>query len=213
MTASNTATKAHEAHAAPSRSGVGPSRNSGRSRDARTRCGTHACRCGGCGARCHARYNRRSRARTRASPALAPHCAKPSSRSSKNAASTASRWATCARAPAGIAARSTTTSATKNACSPPSKTKSSKASAGCSRNSKTSSCANSPHAALRTARFPCSWNSTTTCAKRAPSCTRCSGPGGDARFGMRLREAACGRFVRSLLHERYQNDPSAFTRY
>lgn len=39
------------------------------------------------------------------------------------------------------------------------------------------------------------------------------GPGGDARFGMRLREAACGRFVRSLLHERYQNDPSAFTRY
>lgn len=39
------------------------------------------------------------------------------------------------------------------------------------------------------------------------------GPGGDARFGMRLREAVCGRFVRSLLHERYQNDPSAFTRY
>ena len=33
------------------------------------------------------------------------------------------------------------------------------------------------------------------------------------RFGMRLREAVCGRFVRSLLHERYQNDPSAFTRY
>lgn len=39
------------------------------------------------------------------------------------------------------------------------------------------------------------------------------GPGGDARFGMRLREAVCDRFVRSLLHERYQNDPSAFTRY
>lgn len=39
------------------------------------------------------------------------------------------------------------------------------------------------------------------------------GRGGDARFGMRLREAVCGRFVRSLLHERYQNDPSAFTRY
>lgn len=39
------------------------------------------------------------------------------------------------------------------------------------------------------------------------------GPGGDARFGMRLREAVCGRFVRSLLHERYRNDPSAFTRY
>lgn len=39
------------------------------------------------------------------------------------------------------------------------------------------------------------------------------GPGGDARFGMRLREAVCGRFVKSLLHERYQNDPSAFTRY
>ena len=39
------------------------------------------------------------------------------------------------------------------------------------------------------------------------------GPGGDARFGMRLREAVCGRFVRPLLHERYQNDPSAFTRY
>lgn len=39
------------------------------------------------------------------------------------------------------------------------------------------------------------------------------GPGGDARFGMRLREAVCGRFVRSILHERYQNDPSAFTRY
>lgn len=31
------------------------------------------------------------------------------------------------------------------------------------------------------------------------------GPGGDARFGMRLRETVCGRFVRSLLHERYQN--------
>lgn len=39
------------------------------------------------------------------------------------------------------------------------------------------------------------------------------GSGGDARFGMRLREAVCGQFVRSLLHERYRTDDSAFTRY
>ncbi len=39
------------------------------------------------------------------------------------------------------------------------------------------------------------------------------GPGGDARFGMRLREAVCGQFVRSLLHERYRNDDAPFTRY
>ncbi len=39
------------------------------------------------------------------------------------------------------------------------------------------------------------------------------GPGGDARFGLKLREAVCGEFVRSLLHERYRNDPAPFVRY
>lgn len=39
------------------------------------------------------------------------------------------------------------------------------------------------------------------------------GPGGDPAFGFRLRDAVCGQFVRSLLHERYRNDDSPFVRY
>ncbi len=39
------------------------------------------------------------------------------------------------------------------------------------------------------------------------------GPGGDARFGLKLRETVCGEFVRSLLHDRYRSDPSPFVRY
>lgn len=39
------------------------------------------------------------------------------------------------------------------------------------------------------------------------------GPGGDVRFGPRLREVACEGFVRSLLHERYQHDETPFLGY
>ena len=39
------------------------------------------------------------------------------------------------------------------------------------------------------------------------------GPGGDARFGIKLREALGGKFVRSLLHARYRDDNSPFVRY
>lgn len=39
------------------------------------------------------------------------------------------------------------------------------------------------------------------------------GPGGDVRFGPRFREAVCEGFVRSLLHERYREDASAFVGY
>lgn len=39
------------------------------------------------------------------------------------------------------------------------------------------------------------------------------GPGGDVRFGPRLREAVCEGFIRALLHERYQGDSSAFVGY
>lgn len=39
------------------------------------------------------------------------------------------------------------------------------------------------------------------------------GPGGDVRFGPRLREVACEGFVRSLLHERYRRDESPFVSY
>ena len=39
------------------------------------------------------------------------------------------------------------------------------------------------------------------------------GPGGDVRFGPRLREAVCGELVMSLLHERYREDPTPFVNY
>ena len=39
------------------------------------------------------------------------------------------------------------------------------------------------------------------------------GPGGDVRFGPRLREAVCGELVMSLLHERYRQDPTPFVNY
>ena len=46
----------------------------------------------------------------------------------------------------------------------------------------------------------------------APSCTRCSAQAATPVSACAFAKP-CGRFVRSLLHERYQNDPSAFTRY
>ena len=36
------------------------------------------------------------------------------------------------------------------------------------------------------------------------------GPGGDVRFGPRLRDSICTNLVQSILHERYRNDPSPF---
>ena len=39
------------------------------------------------------------------------------------------------------------------------------------------------------------------------------GPGGDVRFGPRLRDTVCEGFIRALLHERYQGDSSAFVGY
>lgn len=39
------------------------------------------------------------------------------------------------------------------------------------------------------------------------------GPGGDVRFGPRLREVACEGFVRSLLHEHYLHDETPFVGY
>nr|WP_294438595.1 TetR/AcrR family transcriptional regulator [uncultured Slackia sp.] len=39
------------------------------------------------------------------------------------------------------------------------------------------------------------------------------GPGGDARFGPRLREVVCGGLIRSLLHERYRESDDAFVGY
>lgn len=39
------------------------------------------------------------------------------------------------------------------------------------------------------------------------------GSGGDASFGPRLRTVVCDGFVRSLLHERYQDDESPFVAY
>lgn len=39
------------------------------------------------------------------------------------------------------------------------------------------------------------------------------GPGGDVRFGPRLRDTACESMVRALLHERYWKDQSAFVGY
>lgn len=39
------------------------------------------------------------------------------------------------------------------------------------------------------------------------------GPGGDVRFGPRLREAVCTNLIYSVLHERYRRDPSPFVGY
>lgn len=39
------------------------------------------------------------------------------------------------------------------------------------------------------------------------------GPGGDVRFGPRLRDAVCTNLIQSILHERYRNDPSPFVGY
>lgn len=39
------------------------------------------------------------------------------------------------------------------------------------------------------------------------------GPGGDVRFGPRLRDSVCTNLIQSILHERYRNDPSPFVGY
>ena len=39
------------------------------------------------------------------------------------------------------------------------------------------------------------------------------GPGGDIRFGPRLRDSVCAHLIQSVLHEQYRNDPSAFVDY
>ena len=39
------------------------------------------------------------------------------------------------------------------------------------------------------------------------------GPGGDIRFGPRLRDSVCTNLIQSILHERYRNDPEPFVRY
>lgn len=39
------------------------------------------------------------------------------------------------------------------------------------------------------------------------------GPGGDVRFGPRLRAAVCENLIFSVLHERYRNDPTPFVGY
>ncbi len=39
------------------------------------------------------------------------------------------------------------------------------------------------------------------------------GPGGDGRFGVRLRETVCEDLIRSLLHERYRESDDAFVGY
>lgn len=39
------------------------------------------------------------------------------------------------------------------------------------------------------------------------------GPGGDVRFGPRLRDAVCTNLIQSILHERYRNDPTPFVEY
>lgn len=39
------------------------------------------------------------------------------------------------------------------------------------------------------------------------------GPGGDVRFGPRLRDAVCTNLIQSILHERYRNDPTPFVGY
>ena len=39
------------------------------------------------------------------------------------------------------------------------------------------------------------------------------GPGGDARFSVRLRDYVCRDFIYSLLHKRYQEHPTPFVEY
>lgn len=39
------------------------------------------------------------------------------------------------------------------------------------------------------------------------------GPGGDVRFGPRLRDAVCTNLVESILHERYRSNPTPFVGY
>lgn len=39
------------------------------------------------------------------------------------------------------------------------------------------------------------------------------GPGGDVRFGPRLRETVCGQFIMSLLHDQYRENPTPFVNY
>ena len=39
------------------------------------------------------------------------------------------------------------------------------------------------------------------------------GPGGDVRFGQRLRDTVCAGLVQTILHERYRNDPDPFVSY
>lgn len=39
------------------------------------------------------------------------------------------------------------------------------------------------------------------------------GPGGDVRFGPRLRDTVCTYLIQTILHERYRNDPDPFVRY
>lgn len=39
------------------------------------------------------------------------------------------------------------------------------------------------------------------------------GPGGDVRFGTRLRDSLCTQIVESILHEQYRDNPTAFVGY
>lgn len=39
------------------------------------------------------------------------------------------------------------------------------------------------------------------------------GPGGDMRFGPRLRDSVCVNLIQSILHERYRERPTAFVNY
>ncbi len=39
------------------------------------------------------------------------------------------------------------------------------------------------------------------------------GPGGDVRFGPRLRDSICTNLIQSILHERYRSDPTPFVGY
>lgn len=39
------------------------------------------------------------------------------------------------------------------------------------------------------------------------------GPGGDVRFGPRLRDSLCTQIVESILHEQYRDNPTAFVGY
>lgn len=39
------------------------------------------------------------------------------------------------------------------------------------------------------------------------------GPGGDSRFGSRLRNSVCTNLIQGVLHEKYRNDPDPFVGY